>query len=167
MLTLLPPTTFSAREIEIFRQEFITAGDKLHGSEGLRRMEAADWLRERPWLKFPGNFTFLSYDDIEDTIIGCIRCTLANSASGLLNGAYNIGYAIRPTQRNKGYGTGQLHLALAFLESFGDQECALAAADHNNIASQKTMENCGGVRVWDTGDHYVYKFSFNKERTVF
>jgi predicted acetyltransferase len=56
----------------------------------------------------------------------------------------NIGYKIRPGQRQKGYGTKILELTLAKAKTFGLKR-VLVTCDDNNIASAKIIEKNGGV----------------------
>jgi predicted acetyltransferase len=56
----------------------------------------------------------------------------------------NIGYKIRPCQRQKGYGTMILELTLAKAKSFGLKR-VLVTCDDDNIASSKIIEKNGGV----------------------
>jgi predicted acetyltransferase len=57
----------------------------------------------------------------------------------------HIGYAIRPSERRKGYGTQQLHLLLAECRKL-NYEQVLITCDFDNIASQKIIEKNGGIR---------------------
>lgn len=56
----------------------------------------------------------------------------------------HIGYAIRPSDRGKGYGTKILKLVLPKTSKLGLQK-ALVTCDVSNIASQKIIEGAGGV----------------------
>lgn len=51
----------------------------------------------------------------------------------------HIGYAIRPSERKKGYGTLQLNLLLKKVKEMGIKK-ALITCRENNIGSKKTME---------------------------
>ena len=61
----------------------------------------------------------------------------------LINIGGNIGYAIRPTERRKGYGTIQLQLLLEKAKVLGLNK-VLVTCRENNIGSKKTIENCLG-----------------------
>jgi predicted acetyltransferase len=56
----------------------------------------------------------------------------------------NIGYKIRPGQRQKGYGTKILELTLTKAKTFGLKR-VLLTCDDDNIASAKIIEKNGGV----------------------
>ncbi len=55
----------------------------------------------------------------------------------------NIGYAIRPTERQKGYGSKILELAIPKAKEIGLQK-VLITCDDENIASAKIIEKNGG-----------------------
>ena len=75
---------------------------------------------------------------------------LRHSLKGqLINIGGNIGYAIRPTERRKGYGTIQLQLLLEKAKELGLDK-VLVTCRENNIGSKKTIENCLGEQ-----DHSV------------
>ena len=63
--------------------------------------------------------------------------------SELINIGGNIGYAIRPTERRKGYATIQLQLLLEKAEELGLEKVLVTCRD-NNIGSRKTIEKCLG-----------------------
>ncbi len=56
----------------------------------------------------------------------------------------HIGYWIRPSKRNKGYGTTILKLALGEAKKLGIEK-ALVTCDENNTGSRKIIEANGGV----------------------
>ena len=61
----------------------------------------------------------------------------------LINIGGNIGYAIRPSERRKGYATIQLQLLLEKAEELGLEKVLVTCRD-NNIGSKKTIEKCLG-----------------------
>lgn len=56
----------------------------------------------------------------------------------------HIGYSIRPSKRNKGYGKNILRLVLPKAKEFGFEK-VLITCDENNIGSKKIIETNGGV----------------------
>ncbi len=56
----------------------------------------------------------------------------------------HIGYAIRPTERNKGYGSLALKLALPKARELGIEK-ALVTCAKGNLASKKIIEKNGGI----------------------
>jgi predicted acetyltransferase len=70
-----------------------------------------------------------------------IRHSLNNN---LLNIGGHIGYGIRPSERQKGYATEMLRLALIEAKKLGINK-ALVTCDKDNIGSAKTIINNNGV----------------------
>jgi predicted acetyltransferase len=66
----------------------------------------------------------------------------------LLECGGHIGYGIRPSERQKGYATRLLNLALEKLREIGVEK-ALITCDETNIASAKVILNNGGVADYD------------------
>jgi predicted acetyltransferase len=64
--------------------------------------------------------------------------------SWLENFGGHIGYGVRPAFRRRGYATGILRQSLAFCASEG-LDRVLVTCDDDNVASSRTIENCGGV----------------------
>lgn len=62
----------------------------------------------------------------------------------LLNIGGHIGYGIRPSERQKGYATKQLTLALIKAKEMGIRK-ALVTCDKGNVGSAKTILNNGGI----------------------
>lgn len=56
----------------------------------------------------------------------------------------HVGYAVRPQFRRQGYATQMLRMALVRLAQAGIDN-VLVTCDETNIASQKTIESCGGI----------------------
>jgi len=56
----------------------------------------------------------------------------------------HIGYAIRPSERRKGYGSQILALVLSKVSELGIKH-ALVTCDNDNLASAKIIEKNGGV----------------------
>lgn len=62
----------------------------------------------------------------------------------LLHEGGHIGYAIRPSERRRGYGTRMLALALPRVRAFGLTR-VLITCDTKNVASAKVIEHSGGI----------------------
>lgn len=62
----------------------------------------------------------------------------------LFNCGGHIGYGIRPTERQKGYATQLLAMALEKTKEFGIRK-VLVVCDEDNIASEKTIVKNGGI----------------------
>ena len=80
----------------------------------------------------------------------------------------NISYVITPSNRNKGYGTKCLHLALQKCMELG-LENILITCDINNIASKKIIEsNCGVLKdcITDKNGNEEYRYNINVEESL-
>ena len=94
--------------------------------------------------------TFWLVDGEEYVGTGGIRHRLT---PGLERFGGHIGYAIRPSRWNQGYGTIQLRFLLAEAARLG-LDRVLLTCNETNVASARVMEKCGGV-YQDTIDHVV------------
>lgn len=56
----------------------------------------------------------------------------------------HIGYAVRPSERKKGYATQMLKMALEYAKSLGITKIMLGCYS-DNTASVETIGNCGGI----------------------
>jgi predicted acetyltransferase len=68
----------------------------------------------------------------------------------------NIFYKIRPTERNKGYGTIMLKLALNKCKEFGFKEI-LIQCNNKNISSKRIIEKNNGILLKEDGYSFFYK----------
>jgi predicted acetyltransferase len=89
----------------------------------------------------PGSTFWLVEDD--ERIIGVVNIRHRLTESLRKEGGH-IGYGIRPTERNKGYGTIILKLALEEAKKLGIRK-ALLTCSKDNIASAKVIINNKGV----------------------
>ncbi|MGE6487129.1 GNAT family N-acetyltransferase [Paenisporosarcina sp. NPDC076898] len=62
----------------------------------------------------------------------------------LMNAGGHIGYGIRPSERQKGFATGLLKLALEKTRDLGIER-ALVVCDAINVGSEKTIQKNGGI----------------------
>lgn len=67
----------------------------------------------------------------------------------------HIGFSIRPSERKKHYGTAMLKLMLEKAKEQGMKRVDLQCND-NNFASQKVIENNGGVRIKEENNSIYY-----------
>jgi predicted acetyltransferase len=78
-----------------------------------------------------------------DTYLGAI--TLRHALNDfLLRAAGNIGYGIRPSARGRGLATWALGAVLPEARAIG-LDRVLVTCEDSNVASARTIENCGGV----------------------
>lgn len=149
-LKLVLPSPEYKEKLLDYRREFIENEEGMHGTAGLENTEIfeewyntfCDNLKEETVRKglVPAT-TYMAISNENGRLIGMIdiRHRLNDY---LLNFGGNIGYSIRKSERQKGYATEMLGLAL--------EECAklnikkvLITCDKDNVASAKTIINNG------------------------
>ena len=152
-LILVKPTPGLKGKANEFKQEFFNSGESvINGSALLDQMEYDDWLIHtqnnsssetvRPdWVVAN---TFFAQRTQDGKLIGMIdiRHNLNNAFLAEFGG--HIGYAVRPSERRKGYAVQMLKLALAYAKSLGLEKVMLGCYT-DNTASFKTILKCGGV----------------------
>ena len=138
-----------------FIQEFRTHGSAINGTGSLDRYlkehSYGEWLlkvmRDLDIANIPDDkvpaLTYFYVRGEDDHIVGMINVRLALNDFLRTEGGH-IGYSVRPTERNKGYGTRMLREALSFCKSIGLCEI-IVTCDKNNIASASVIKRCGGV----------------------
>ena len=87
--------------------------------------------------------TFLLIRKNDDKIIGCINIRW-NLTKYMKKYSGNIGYGIRPTERNKGYNKINLYLGLLEAKKLNLNKVMLVC-ETNNLPSSKTIEALGGI----------------------
>jgi len=135
-----------------FRQEFIDTNDKLAGDSSLLDFDTyEDWLQRLdlyssektvPADKVPVT-QFLTIRKSDNKLVGMINIRHRLNDVLLIRGGH-IGDCIRPSERNKGYATEQLRLALEHCKTMGIDK-VLITCKKTNIASAKTIIKNGGV----------------------
>lgn len=163
-LELISPTPAWEKEILAYRRETLERDGHINGGGGLDRYETlADWLA---WLEkmsradtcgagWVPSSTLLCVDLSARRVVGTVdvRHTL-NDYLQQFGG--HIGYAIRPDERGKGYGTAQLRLALDYAAARLGLARVLVTCDRTNAASRATILSCGGAlenEVWNEKEH--------------
>lgn len=69
----------------------------------------------------------------------------------------NIGYAIDPLQRGKGYGTLLLQKLLEQADIIGINE-KLLSVERYNLASRRVIEKCGGKLISECTERFFFSF---------
>lgn len=149
-LKLILPSIEHKNNIMDYKKGFIENGDSMDGSAGLSDAEKfEDWYKaNQDNLKeetvrdglVPAN-TYLAFNS-DDKLVGMIdiRHRLNDY---LLKFGGHIGYSVRKSERQKGYATEMLGLALKECEKLGIKE-VLITCDKDNIASAKIIISNGG-----------------------
>lgn len=151
-LILIPPTMEYADEIMAYRAEFLDAGSSMDGCGPLKRCETPE-----KFLEIVDSYThpetlpermviasqFLCVRKSDGRLIGMIQVRHYFNEY-LEKYAGHIGYAVRPSERRKGYAKEMLRITLPFCRSIGIDKVLIACID-GNIASEKTIIANGGV----------------------
>jgi predicted acetyltransferase len=87
--------------------------------------------------------TYFAIREIDNRIVGMLNIRHELSEYLLEKGGH-LGNCVRPTERNKGYGTEILFLALEKCRALGIDK-ALLVCNKNNVASAKQIQNNFGV----------------------
>jgi predicted acetyltransferase len=147
MLALVEPSLIYKNALLDAVREFHEAGEYSIDAEQLGA-KFDDLIARLAAAKDPANAPpgELPYEDFwlieEDTWIGklTLRTTINDK---YLHAGGHIGYEIRPSQRQQGYGTALLRLGLEKARERGLHR-VLLTCDETNIASRKVIENNGG-----------------------
>lgn len=154
MKLVFPSASYKERAIE-YIQEFYEYNSDINGSGSLDRYlkEASyeEWLekilRDMDIANISAGrvpaLTYFYVREEDGQIVGMTNLRLALNDFLKEEGGH-IGYAIRPTQRQKHYGTEMLKAALKVYDTLGIQE-VLITCDKSNPASAKVIQNCGGI----------------------
>lgn len=151
-LKLILPTPEYKTQIMDYKKEFIENGEGMHGTSGLRNAEGfEEWhksvlnnLKEETVKEglVPAAI-YIAISTENNRLLGMINVRYRLN-DGLLNIGGHIGYSVRKSERNKGYATKMLALALDEYIRLGFDR-VLITCDKDNIASAKTIIKNGGI----------------------
>ncbi len=172
------PSIVRKQEAIEYIKEFHEYNSRINGVGGLYRYldNYEEWLdklnedyeREATEEKVPARVYFLIRCN-DNKIVGMINIRLCLNEH-LKECGGNIGYSIRPTERNKGYNKINLYLGLKVCQKYGIKN-VLLDADKDNDASWRTMEALGGTLVKEYyDDKYemcdVKKYSIDVDKSL-
>lgn len=131
-------------------------------ANGLSQDEYKEWLYEQnEWAygrSLPEGYVsqtiYWIYDGEKPVGVGKIRHGL-NENSRRVGG--NIGYAIDPLYRGKGYATHLLSLLIAKAREMNIPEILLSVEKYNP-ASKKVIEKCGGKLIRENDERWFFEF---------
>ena len=129
-------------------------------AHGLTYIEFKEWLIEQDaWSRgvllpetYVAQTVFWLFDCNVPVGYGKIRHSLNDFSR---NNGGNIGFAIDPLQRGKGYATILLHELIIKADELGVLE-KLLTVDKGNIASRKVIEKNGGILVKENEYRWYY-----------
>ena len=140
---------------EEMKQEFFQHGEAtINGSALFDQLDFDEWLKRANRNHHPETVqtdwavatTFFAVRKTDGKMLGMLDLRHSLDTPFLKEYGGHIGYAVRPTQRRKGYAVQMLQTALAGCARMGISPVVLGCyAD--NIASVRTIETCSGVLV--------------------
>lgn len=169
MIELRVPTINDKENATIFLREFIAAASKINGSGGLDSAYTYEgWLKKceeekaLPYLgyhavgKVPAR-TFFGYRLQDNKLIGMVN--IRTKLNQYLDEEYlgQIGYCIRPSERQKGYGMEMAKLALDYCKNELKLPFVRLGCYYDNAASRKIIEKLGGKLISESPDHFMVK----------
>lgn len=151
-LELVIPNESYKEQVMDYLEEHIKNGEyELHGDGGLDHLKDYDkWLlkiesdmkTEGDEKRVPSTL-YLAIRKSDSKLIGMIQIRHKLNENLLKTGGH-IGDGVRPSERNKGYSTEMIRLALEKCKELNIRK-VLMTCDKNNVASAKTIIKNGGV----------------------
>jgi len=149
-LKLVLPTPEYKEKLMDYKREFIENEDSMDGTAGLKNAETfEEWYsavcdnskEETVRHGLVSSTTYMAITSDDDRLVGMIdiRHRLNDH---LFNFGGHIGYSIRKSERQQGYATEMLGLALSECIKLNIKK-VLITCDKDNVASAKTMINNG------------------------
>ena len=140
-------------EVLKFRDELLEFGGEINGEGGIARENISyeDWLKKLEAYSNPNTVPegkvrgdhFLTIRKRDNRIVGMVNVRYELN-DFLMKFGGHIGDCVRPTERNKGYATEQIRLAIEYLVNSGVNKILITCKDFN-IASAKSIEKNNGV----------------------
>lgn len=158
---LTEPSEIYAEQIREYRQEFLDTNCSMDGCGPLRKYkDPIAYISECRKYTAPETLPkglvvatqFFYIRKADNCLVGMIQ--IRHSFDDYLSEyGGHIGYAIRPSERRKGYATSMLHAVLPYCREIGLDKILITCID-GNIGSEKTIRNNGGVyesAVYESG----------------
>lgn len=151
-IKLIKPGKCHESMVADFLKEHLHNGETdIHGGALIERSDYNTWLKQlsdnsdkstvdKGWVV---SSTFFAVSENDNMLIGIID--IRHELNDFL-AAYggHIGFGVRPSERNKGYATQMLGMALEFCRNIGLNHVMLSCYK-DNPASRKTILKCNGI----------------------
>jgi len=154
-LYLKIPSSEDEQVVMEFRKEFLEENPYSHISGAGKLAETEnynEWLEKAikdlsietvPEGRVPST-QYLTFRKSDNKLVGMIQVRHNIETEHLLKYGGHIGDCVRPSERNKGYATKQISLALEECKKLGIEKVLITCKDWNK-ASARTIEKNGGV----------------------
>ncbi len=173
--SLIEPSIEYMREIEAYRREFMHPGASMDGGGRLIHFDdIGEWLKRvkacKRWETVPEGEVptaqYIYFRHRDRKVVGVIQIRLYLN-DYLEKYAGHIGYSVAPSERQRGYATRMLALALPKCRQFGIHRLMISCVSGNE-ASRKTILKNGGVyesTVYEPGkDRYLERYIIALDR---
>ena len=154
-IKLIKPIKEHEKQIIEYKKEHFENGEyEIHASSKLDKIESFDeWLelvknnskKETVQNDWTVTTQFLGVRERDNKIVGMISIRHELTTDFLKNYAGHIGYAVRPTERKKGYVTQMLEQGLEYCKNELKLLRVMINCYKENETSRKTIINAGGV----------------------
>ena len=161
MIYRLPEISDKSILQEYMQEHYDNKENSISASLGLPTSEYADWVEKIQRNSFSGDeqwgksLLYLCFDNNKFIGLLSIRYDLPENLTEKYG---DIGYGVRPSERNKGYATTMLRYALSVCKEKG-MDKVLLGCYKDNLASAATIKKNGGVLVAENDNYNEGKIS--------
>lgn len=162
MLSFVIPSESNREDVLSFYNEIERSGGECIGIGNYKNYDL--WLTEmrnrHSGKNLPDGYVrenfYLCYDKMRLVGVFSLKFELTEF---LLNYGGHVGYAVRPSERNRGLATQMLRQGLVLAKEFG-LKCVLCVCDNDNYASERVILKNGGQfenELYDTNEAITVK----------